>query len=59
MLITGVGPGTGAAVARRFSAGGYDVAMLARNGERLATLERQIENAKGYVCDVTDTAHLD
>jgi len=32
---------------------------VARNGERLATLERQIENAKGYVCDVTDTAHLD
>src|ERR1700722_5559783 len=47
-LITGVGPGTGAAIARRFSAGGYDVAMLARNGERLVALEREIANAKGY-----------
>jgi NAD(P)-dependent dehydrogenase (short-subunit alcohol dehydrogenase family) len=58
-LITGVGPGTGSAVARRFSAGGYEVAMLARNGERLATLEREIANAKGYACDVTDEAQLD
>src|ERR1700745_3048017 len=58
-LITGVGPGTGAAVARRFSAGGYGVAMLARNGERLATLEREIANAKGYPCDVTDEVQLD
>jgi short-subunit dehydrogenase len=33
-----VNTGTGAAIARRFSAGGYDVAMLARNGERLALL---------------------
>jgi NADP-dependent 3-hydroxy acid dehydrogenase YdfG len=58
-LITGVGPGTGAAIARRFSAGGYDVAMLARNGERLAALEREIANAKGYASDVTDEAQLD
>jgi len=58
-LITGVGPGTGAAIARRFSAGGYDVAMLARNGERLAALEREIANAKGYSSDVTDEAQLD
>ena len=58
-LITGAGPGTGAAVASRFSAGGYDVAMLARNGGRLAALGREIANAKGYVCDVTDEAQLD
>jgi len=58
-LVTGVGPGTGAAIARRFSAGGYGVAMLARNGERLAALEREIANARGYACDVTDEAQLD
>lgn len=58
-LVTGVGPGTGAAVARRFSAGGYSVAMLARSRERLAALEQEIVNAKGYVCDVTDEAQLD
>jgi NADP-dependent 3-hydroxy acid dehydrogenase YdfG len=48
-LVTGVGPGTGAAIARRFSAGGYAVAMLARNGKRLAALEDEIENAKAFV----------
>ncbi len=58
-LITGLGPGTGAALAHRFSAGGYDVAMLARNTDRLATLEQEITNAKAYACDVTDEAQLD
>ena len=58
-LITGVGPGTGAALARRFSAGGYAVAMLARNVERLAALEREIANARGYACDVTKEVELD
>lgn len=53
-LITGVGPGTGAALARRFAGGGYRVAMLARNRERLATLEREIPGARGFPCDVTD-----
>jgi NAD(P)-dependent dehydrogenase (short-subunit alcohol dehydrogenase family) len=58
-LITGVGPGTGAAVARRFSRGGYAVAMLARNRERLATLRREIANTHAYACDVTDQAQVD
>ena len=40
-VVTGVGPGTGAAIARRFSRGGYAVAMLARNRDRLASLERE------------------
>ena len=32
-LVTGVGEGTGAAIARRFASSGYRVAMLARNEE--------------------------
>ncbi|MCC6709313.1 MAG: SDR family NAD(P)-dependent oxidoreductase [Gammaproteobacteria bacterium] len=58
-LVTGVGPGTGAAMARRLAAGGYAVAMLARNGERLAALAEEIAHSRAYVCDVTDTAQLD
>jgi NAD(P)-dependent dehydrogenase (short-subunit alcohol dehydrogenase family) len=58
-LVTGVGPGTGAAIARRFSQGGYAVAMLARNRERLGVLEREIANSHAYPCDVTDKAQLD
>lgn len=53
-LITGVGDGTGAALARRFTAGGYRVAMLARNRERLASLERELQDSRGYVCDLRD-----
>ena len=58
-LVTGVGPGTGAAVARRFAAGGYAVAMLARNAQRLTALEHEISGAHSYPCDVTDTVQLD
>ena len=58
-IVTGVGPGTGAAIARRFSRGGYAVAMLARNRERLAALTREIPDSHAYPCDVTDEAQLD
>src|SRR5713226_3737014 len=57
-LVTGVGPGTGAAIARRFAHGGYAVAMLARNRKRLGVLEREIANSHAYPCDVTDEAQL-
>jgi len=58
-LVTGVGPGTGAAIARRFSRGGYSVAMLARNRERLTRLKDEIPNSYAYPCDVTNEAQLD
>ena len=58
-LITGVGPGTGAAMARRFARGGYAVAMLARSRDRLVALEQELEHARGYPCDVTGEAQLD
>lgn len=57
-LVTGVGPGTGAAVARRFAAGGYRVAMLARDADRLAALEAEIAGSVGVVCDVADPEAL-
>ena len=53
-LITGVGEGTGSALARRFAQGGYRVAMLARNRERLQALETELPRAKAYVCDIGD-----
>ena len=56
-LITGVGPGTGSALARRF-AEGYQVAMLARNSERLAALESEIEDARAFPCDVREPIAL-
>lgn len=58
-LISGVGPGTGSAIAKRFVEGGYRVALLARNGERLAIVERELENARGYRCDVSDSSAVE
>ncbi|MEQ8860898.1 MAG: SDR family NAD(P)-dependent oxidoreductase [Pseudomonadales bacterium] len=53
-LVTGVGPGTGTALVRRFHDGGFAVAMLTRSRERLDALEAELPNAKGYVCDLAD-----
>ena len=53
-LITGVGDATGAALARRFAAGGYRVAMIARNADRLTALEATVDGSKAFVCDVGD-----
>ena len=57
-LITGVGPGTGTALVRRFAEAGYQVAMIARDAKRLAELEAQIPGAFAMPCDVTDTHAL-
>jgi NAD(P)-dependent dehydrogenase (short-subunit alcohol dehydrogenase family) len=56
-LITGVGPGTGTALAERFATG-YDVAMIARDKARLDDLEQHLPGSRGFVCDVSDTAAL-
>jgi NAD(P)-dependent dehydrogenase (short-subunit alcohol dehydrogenase family) len=55
-VVSGVGPGTGAALSRRFAAGGYHVAMLARDGERLNRLAQEIQGSVGFACDVADEA---
>jgi short-subunit dehydrogenase len=57
-LITGVGPGTDAAVARRFTGGGYRVAMLARSTDRLAELEAELPGSRAFACDVGDPGAL-
>ena len=51
-VVAGVGPGIGSALARRFAKAGYAVAMLARNRDVLDALEREIDGASGYPCDV-------
>jgi NAD(P)-dependent dehydrogenase (short-subunit alcohol dehydrogenase family) len=57
-LITGVGPGTGAALVERFAAGGYEIAMLARSADRLAALERRVPNCHAFACDVSNAEVL-
>lgn len=57
-IVTGVGPGTGSAMARRFHAGGYRVAMLARDGERLSALAAELPESLALPCDVSDPTGL-
>lgn len=57
-LITGVGPGTGSALVRRFAEGGYDVAMIARDKDRLDALQKGVPGSVALPCDVTDAAAL-
>ena len=52
-VIAGVGPGNGAAFARKFAAEGYAVALLARNEDYLSSLAAGIDDARGYPCDVS------
>ena len=59
VLVAGVGPGLGIALARRFAREGYRVAMLARSRERLAALATEApERLVPIPCDVTDPAQV-
>ena len=53
-VVTGAGPGTGAALARRFAAGGYRVALLARDGARLEKQAAELPGAAAFPVDVAD-----
>ena len=58
-LITGVGEGTGAALARRFAKGGYRVAMIARDRDRLDKLAKELPGSRAFVCDIGDLEALE
>lgn len=56
--VIGVGPGLGAALARRFAAGGHAVALLARSARHRDPVAKAIASAggtaHGYNCDAGD-----
>jgi NAD(P)-dependent dehydrogenase (short-subunit alcohol dehydrogenase family) len=54
--ILGVGPGLGAAVARRFAREGFAVALMARNEESVAGVRQEIEGEGGMALPVTADA---
>jgi NAD(P)-dependent dehydrogenase (short-subunit alcohol dehydrogenase family) len=58
-VVTGVGPATGSALVKRFAAGGYQIAMLARDAERLSGLEKSVLGAHAFPCDVSDQSNVD
>ena len=53
-VVAGVGPGNGAAFARRFSSAGYFVVMLSRQTKLTESLAREIPHSLAFECDVTD-----
>jgi NAD(P)-dependent dehydrogenase (short-subunit alcohol dehydrogenase family) len=56
--VIGVGPGNGAALARRFAAEGYAVALLARRTDLSTQLAAELPPARAYACDVGDAASV-
>lgn len=58
-LVAGVGRGTGGAVARRFAAAGYRVALVARSEPRLKEFETELPGSLALPCDITDPDALD
>ena len=56
--VVGVGPGNGAAFARKFSAAGYAVALLARRTDLSAELAAKLPGSRAYACDVGDAASV-
>ena len=56
--VVGIGPGNGAALARRFAREGYAVALLARSRETSDALAAELGDARAYACDVADEASV-
>ena len=55
-VVAGVGPGNGAALARRFAAEGFAVALMARRTELIQELASTLPGARAYACDVGDAS---
>jgi len=53
-VVVGVGPGNGAAIARRFADAGYALALIARSSGLSGDLAREIEGARAYACDIAE-----
>ncbi|MBT6273281.1 MAG: SDR family NAD(P)-dependent oxidoreductase [Chromatiales bacterium] len=54
-VIVGIGPGTGAACARRFSEEGYKVSIISRSDERLAEFHAAIPHTMPYRADLKES----
>jgi len=57
-VVTGVGPGTGSAIVRRFASGGFRVIALARSADRIGALEKELLDTHAMPCDVSDRGQV-
>jgi NAD(P)-dependent dehydrogenase (short-subunit alcohol dehydrogenase family) len=62
LAVVGAGPGLGLSIAKRFGAAGFQVALLARNADKLDRLVAELDGlgvtARSYVADLTDRPGL-
>jgi len=57
-IISGVGPGTGAAIVKRFSAGGFRIIALARSVELINSLAQELPDVHAVTCGVSDESQV-
>jgi NAD(P)-dependent dehydrogenase (short-subunit alcohol dehydrogenase family) len=57
--VVGVGPGNGAALARRFAAEGFAVALLARRTQLIEEIAATLPGSRAYACDVGDASSVE
>jgi NAD(P)-dependent dehydrogenase (short-subunit alcohol dehydrogenase family) len=57
-IVTGVGPGTGSAIVRRFSSEGFRVIALARSPDRIRALEQELTDTHAVICDVSSEGEV-
>nr|MDQ3318356.1 SDR family NAD(P)-dependent oxidoreductase [Actinomycetota bacterium] len=61
-VVLGVGPGLGAAIARRFAREGYSLGLMARREDSVSAVREEIEDAGGEALavstDATDAASV-
>lgn len=55
-VVIGVGPGNGAAFARRFDRDGYALALVARSEDAARSVAKPLTEARSFACDVGDPA---
>ena len=64
-IITGASKGLGKAMAERFAAGGYDIALIARDGQRLSEVQGDLETRfprqrfQSFPVDMGDKGQVD
>jgi len=57
-IVSGVGPGTGSAIVRRFAGEGFRVIALARSPERIRALEQELPDTHAVICDVSSQGQV-
>jgi len=57
-IVTGVGPGTGSAIVRRFAAEGFRVIAMARSPDRIRALEAELPDTHAMTCDVSSESQV-